>query len=717
MSYEPHYIYETLMYDSLLHWPIYNPSYTEADPVALPPRNGSPPISTPETGTSGTPSSTTVRPFSTQERNQSDPSNSIDSRDPSISVEDSGVASPAVQPSFGSRLASSLFGRWLPGTPPSPAPPPRTSGRSQGRGGEWRIGDFGYCANGTFRYSRNADDFLGPEDAPLSYSLDGVAWGYQTPLQRGEFESVRDVRVGIDTTPTVSIDPFPTLALQYYNRSQHAAVLATKSNPLRFAVTHQLLAVQYFKQYYKTVLEDDLSAGFSFGQNKNLCMIIGVVKSHDWLHAVFHQSGSSFRLNMGVQAAGFQLNRDYDYGDISRPSVRTGPTNHQPRNGIFSAHNNVDVGDQTLFISRIMFKGRLMPRLLVAGGFKPPSPSQGHPDKKIDEIRCDQSSEQPATDPLDVLLEAMLMLRPDVGAAIASDNDVDSLCQKALWTFKYAEWTTQKAMELLQTCVACIEEEDKVLTLNFPIKSPNREELLEEDSEQQKVLSDSAVHNLKSVHQSGRPELRPKIPYNVPGYTNHNNHNRGWHQHGSGIPAEERLRQLSELIGYPFDRQNYHLWITAITNASYIGRPEGSNGGLARLGDLAMKTVQTAVLHRVGLGDDGKRHNETIQSRLSQFPLELICRKYRLQELVYHRLSGFPGRHCADLVRAIIGAVYLDCVAHGCNPMEMVEMVMNNLDLLCDPSPPLQEQAASYYQPSSHLSYCDDYQPSSSRGY
>ncbi|KAH8927902.1 hypothetical protein BT69DRAFT_681708 [Atractiella rhizophila] len=208
MSYEPHHIYETLMYDSLLHWPIYNPSYTEDDPVGPPPISGNPPISTPGTGTSGISASTADRRSSTQEENRDScpsttTSNAPFAQDPSIIVEDSGVASPVIQPYFGSRLGSSSFARWLLGTTPSLAPPPRTSGRSQGRGGEWRIGDFGYCANGTFKFSRNVEDFLCPDDPPLSYSPRGAAWCYQMPLQRGKFGSAT-IKINASSPPCIA---------------------------------------------------------------------------------------------------------------------------------------------------------------------------------------------------------------------------------------------------------------------------------------------------------------------------------------------------------------------------------------------------------------------------------------------------------------------------------------------------------------------------------
>ncbi|KAH8924730.1 hypothetical protein BT69DRAFT_1360911, partial [Atractiella rhizophila] len=195
------------------------------------------------------------------------------------------------------------------------------------------------------------------------------------------------------------IGPSPSFELQYCNQSQHAAILATKSNPLHFAVTHQPLAVRYFKQYYKMVLEDDLRTEYRFEEDKN--------------------SGSSFGLNVGVQPAGFELSRDY--GNISGPSVLTGPTTHEPRSFAVQAQ-------------------------------KFPSTHESQ------------------------------QLRPDTVVAIASDNDVQSVCGKARWTFIYAEWTIQKAMQLLQSCADCMEKEDQVLTLNF--ESPHWEELSDEGSEQ-----------------------------------------------------------------------------------------------------------------------------------------------------------------------------------------------------------------------------------------
>ncbi|KAH8927901.1 hypothetical protein BT69DRAFT_681697 [Atractiella rhizophila] len=336
-----------------------------------------------------------------------------------------------------------------------------------------------------------------------------------------------------------------------------------------------------------------------------------------------------------------------------------------PRN--LPKENGLEVGDQTLFISRVTFKGRLLPRLLKAGGSRPPSPSERSRDKSVDEICTDESRERPVPDPLDVLLDAMLILRPDAEVAIASDNDVHSLCRKALWTFEYEEWTIQKAMELLQSCADCMEKEDQVLTLNFPIESPRGEELLDENSEQDtKQIIDTAMHSsgpstFPDTQQGpDSPWLTPTVRHNVGGYTS-------FDTRGRSQLVEERLRQLSEIIGYPIERQNDHLWITAITHRSY-SEAERSNGGLARLGDLA-----------------------------------------KLDELAYYRhMPTLPPRLCADLVQAIIGAVYLDCVAHNCNPMEMVEAVMDNLDLLFDPSRSHQEQDAAttsdqgYDKPSSN---------------
>ncbi|KAH8922264.1 hypothetical protein BT69DRAFT_1351001 [Atractiella rhizophila] len=156
---------------------------------------------------------------------------------------------------------------------------------------------------------------------------------------------------------------------------------------------------------------------------------------------------------------------------------------------------------------------------------------------------------------------------------------------------------------------------------------------------------------------------------------------------------EERLRRfhrLGALTGYPTDR-NHDLWFKAITHSSYSGGPQGANGGLARLGDAAMKTAQIVVIHRLGLGDDGKLTCQTTQRCLSGPPLENACKKYGLQDFAYHNLQTFGEAFCVDLVKAIIGAVYLDSVSRGWSPMERIELVMHRLGLL-DYNPQLQMQ-------------------------
>ncbi|KAH8922265.1 hypothetical protein BT69DRAFT_1334850 [Atractiella rhizophila] len=153
--------------------------------------------------------------------------------------------------------------------------------------------------------------------------------------------------------------------------------------------------------------------------------------------------------------------------------------------------------------------------------------------------------------------------------------------------------------------------------------------------------------------------------------------------------VEERFERLHRLIGYPLDRQYDDLWRTAITHSSYSGGRQGANGGLARLGDVAMKTVQTVVIHRAGLGDDGR----TLQRCLSCQPLEKICKKYGLQDLAYHNLGQPAEGFCADLVKAIIGAVYIDSVYRTWNPMNQIEGVMQRLEILdYDPQRQLDSQ-------------------------
>ncbi|KAH8925227.1 hypothetical protein BT69DRAFT_1332371 [Atractiella rhizophila] len=146
--------------------------------------------------------------------------------------------------------------------------------------------------------------------------------------------------------------------------------------------------------------------------------------------------------------------------------------------------------------------------------------------------------------------------------------------------------------------------------------------------------------------------------------------------------VEERFERLYGLIGYPMDRQYNDLWRTAITHSSYSGGRQGANGGLARLGDVAMKTVQTVVIHRVGLGDDGQLTSQTLQRCLSCHPLEKICKNYGLQDLAYHNIAQPAEGFCADLVKAIIGAVYIDSVYRACNPMDRIEGVMHRLEIL-----------------------------------
>ncbi|KAH8927416.1 hypothetical protein BT69DRAFT_1347304 [Atractiella rhizophila] len=195
-------------------------------------------------------------------------------------------------------------------------------------------------------------------------------------------------------------------------------------------------------------------------------------------------------------------------------------------------------------------------------------------------------------------------------------------------------------------------------------------------------------------------------------------HNDGRRNAGYGNvvvnAAEERFKCLTNIIGFPIEPEQYQLWLPAITHSSHAGNARGSNAGLARLGDLAMKTVQTAVLYRAGLGDNGRVHRDTIQGLLAQVPLEKVCRRHGLDDLVYQKgMATLTGKCCADLVQAIIGAVYIDCVSRQCNPMEHVEAVMRNLGLLDDPSEPQQAGSSNM----AYVSPGNDYAANPNYGY
>ncbi|KAH8925230.1 hypothetical protein BT69DRAFT_1348918 [Atractiella rhizophila] len=202
---------------------------------------------------------------------------------------------------------------------------------------------------------------------------------------------------------------------------------------------------------------------------------------------------------------------------------------------------------------------------------------------------------------------------------------------------------------------------------------------------------------------------------------------------GTDVPtAVERLQQLSRITGYTIVTEKYPLWLEAITHSSHSTAVKGANGGLARLGDVAMKTVQTAVLYRAGKGDDPILHTRAIQGRLSQRPLKAACKRIKLENLAYYNMSEFPGSRCADLVKAIIGAVYIDCVSRDYNPMEYIEEVMDNLGLLYDPEKEQwperedeqepgpgqeQEQDVEATSGASELTTMGSYHPSSTLGY
>ncbi|KAH8918616.1 hypothetical protein BT69DRAFT_565115 [Atractiella rhizophila] len=71
-------------------------------------------------------------------------------------------------------------------------------------------------------------------------------------------------------------------------------------------------------------------------------------------------------------------------------------------------------------------------------------------------------------DPLDILLEAMLMLRPSNKVSISSDIHLGLLCKASEWTFDPDAWTVQKATDLLEARLNCIKEDEDVVTLDFP---------------------------------------------------------------------------------------------------------------------------------------------------------------------------------------------------------------------------------------------------------
>ncbi|KAH8922267.1 hypothetical protein BT69DRAFT_1369708 [Atractiella rhizophila] len=191
-------------------------------------------------------------------------------------------------------------------------------------------------------------------------------------------------------------------------------------------------------------------------------------------------------------------------------------------------------------------------------------------------------------------------------------------------------------------------------------------------------------------------------------------------RYGIVVPtAVERFEQLSRITGYTIVKEKYALWLEAITHRSHSTAVKGANGGLARLGDVAMKTVQTAVLYRAGKGDNPGLHTRVIQGGLSQRPLEAACRGINLENLAYHQMPDFPGGCCADLVKAIIGAVYIDCVSRDYNPMENIEKVMDNLGLLYDPEKqqaPEQEHEQKQ-DGASELTTMDSHPPSGTLGY
>ncbi|KAH8916551.1 hypothetical protein BT69DRAFT_1355560 [Atractiella rhizophila] len=332
--------------------------------------------------------------------------------------------------------------------------------RRRGYGGEWRVGDFGYCTElGTFSFSQNVQDFLGPEDERLDFPLREVALNAESPIAKGSFTVTS---AAVDAGPPVPGGA--TFAVNYSSQSQGGALLATTSDALRFAVTHQGIGVDYFKRYFKTVLEEDARAGHCPNGKRELCMIIGVVKTFGWLRAVFGQCGGSFGINVGAHPAGFQVGRDY--GAISGVHVQHGP--RVQRSGVLGS----DVGDQTLFITRIMCKHAGITQLgCLKGGGESGWPSPADPaDESMESVFCDGSNET-GCDPLSVLLEAMLTLRPAAEFAIASDIDLCTLCEKSNWSLKSGEWNVQKAVKLLQGCGDCINEEAVGLTLRFSTHS------------------------------------------------------------------------------------------------------------------------------------------------------------------------------------------------------------------------------------------------------
>ncbi|KAH8913847.1 hypothetical protein BT69DRAFT_1306073, partial [Atractiella rhizophila] len=206
-----------------------------------------------------------------------------------------------------------------------------------------------------------------------------------------------------------------------------------------------------------------------------------------------------FGLNVGIQEAGFEIRRDY--GDIAGPSVLTGPTTHKPRSFRFLTFTQEKGSSQSpaplsrtralkLEIKRCLLAeqhlGRVLPRLVKAGGSRPSFPSDDDPDEGIDELSWDESSGRLVTDCLEILLDAMLMVRrifqsdplcscqqlhPDAEVAIASDPDVHSLCQQLGQVKKCVSCSgivpvvSKRKIKVMQH-QSCPDPE--VLTLKFP---------------------------------------------------------------------------------------------------------------------------------------------------------------------------------------------------------------------------------------------------------
>ncbi|KAH8921846.1 hypothetical protein BT69DRAFT_1351345 [Atractiella rhizophila] len=493
-------IYQRVMYDDCWHWPIYNPSYLEETTTAVKEGDATIPPKIPSTLRTDATSPSLSMSGGSQRAIKSLPPRSRHSFALSLprlqtwfqwsvrkkpqdgseskvdSLEVSKSRSAGEERKGKERALEQMEEQFeimvsMEDASTSPAlihGTPREKSRQKGKGGEWRIGDFGYCTDGTFLFSRNLDDILGHKT--LEPQKRQIVCNAPGRIVKGNCQKIGS---GVDVNPPILLPSTPGFEFYYTSQSQEAALLATTSNALRFSVqvTQEHAALEYFKQYFKTVMDEDIRGNYFLKNKREICMITGLVKSFDWLVAVSGSSQSCFGVKVEAQPVGLWGSLDKIVILGSNPVK--GP-DHEPREGYLVKEGYLGVGDQTLFISRIMCKHRGIPAfgLLKGGGSRPPSPSTGPADKSLDpmlstEIICDSLNEDGVYDPLRVLLEAMLILHDTASCAIASDIDLSTLCQKSRWKLEWNEWTTQKAVELLQACGDCIKEDEVGLTLTF----------------------------------------------------------------------------------------------------------------------------------------------------------------------------------------------------------------------------------------------------------